>query len=308
MLTSARADFVTACGAPAPPDGFNPRSRDRRRLPDPVPTTADRRKGPTLNPTRRVPARALLAALALLAGAIPAAPRAAAATPEELTDVDAKAEYGFFTADARALGSLVAQSAALAASSQALERYQYAHAQFRLLQVAYHLQKAKEVEAAANACLDTIEKANEADPRFAEGLALEAACAGYLGALGGLRGASARSRSESRLAAARELAPRNPRVLLVDGLTRWFRAGATAADRAEARRAFEAATRAFETVTDRAPGEPSWGEAEAWLFVGRALEERGDLLGARNAYEKSLLIAPEFAAARRRVAALRGQR
>ena len=60
-------------------------------------------------------------------------------------------------------------------------------------------------------------------------------------------------------------------------------------------------------MTDTVPGQPSWGEAEAWLFVGRALEEGGDLLGARNAYEKALLIAPEFAAARRRVAALRGQ-
>jgi tetratricopeptide (TPR) repeat protein len=206
------------------------------------------------------------------------------------------------------LQALVAANAALASSAQALERYQYAHAEFRLLQVAYHLNRVKDVEAAAGACLATIEKANESDPRFAEGLVLEAACAGYLGSLGGLRGVSAQHRSESRLAAARELAPRNARVLLVAGLTRWFRPGASAADRAEARRAFEAAARAFETVTITVPGQPSWGEAEAWLFIGRALEEGGDLLGARNAYEKSLLIAPEFAAARRRVAALRGQR
>jgi tetratricopeptide (TPR) repeat protein len=260
-----------------------------------------------LNPTRRVPGISALLALAFVATALGGAPRAAAATAEELADVDAKAEYGFFTADARALASLVGANAALAASAQALERYQYAHAEFRLLQVAYHLQKIKDVEAAGNGCLDALEKVDDADPRFVEGLALEAACAGYLGSLGGLRAAAARSRSESRLAAARELAPRNPRVLLVDGLTRWFRPGATAADRAEARRAFEAAARAFETVTETAPGQPSWGEAEAWLFIGRALEQGGDLLGARNAYEKSLLIAPEFAAARRRVAALRGQ-
>jgi tetratricopeptide (TPR) repeat protein len=261
-----------------------------------------------LNPTSRVPRTPALAALVLLAAALTGAPRAVAATPEELADFDAKAEYAFFTADARALAALVASNAALGSSAQALERYQYAHAEFRLLQVAYHLRRTKDVEAAGSACLASIEKANDTDPRFAEGLALEAACAGYLGSLGGLRGASAQRRSEARLAAAHELAPRNPRVLLVEGLTRWFRPGAGPADHAEARKAFEAAARAFETVTATAPGQPSWGEAEAWLFVGRALEEGGDLLGARNAYEKSLLIAPDFAAARRRIATLRAQR
>jgi tetratricopeptide (TPR) repeat protein len=308
MVTSAGLAFVTACEASGPRVAFNhcipaarpggPHGPARRHA-------TDRREASTLNPTCCVPRTAALAALAavLLLGA----PHASGATPEELADFDAKAEYAFFTEDARALAALVAANAALGASAQPLERYQYAHAEFRRLQVAYHQRRTKDVEAAAGACLAAVEKANETDPRFAEGLALEAACAGYLGSLGGLRGASAQRRSEARLAAAAELAPRSPRVLLVAGMTRWFRHNASAADHAAAREAFEGATRAFETVTASDPGQPSWGEADAWLFVGRALEESGDLLGARNAYEKSLLIAPEFAAARRRVAALRGQ-
>jgi hypothetical protein len=260
-----------------------------------------------LNPTCRAPRHPALAAFVIAATVLLGTARAPAATPEELADFDAKVEYAFFTEDARALAALVGANGALANSAQPLERYQYAHAEFRLLQVAYHLRRIKDVEAAATACLAAVGKANDSDPRFAEGLALEAACAGYLGSLGGLHGASAQDRSEARLAAAAELAPRNPRVLLVAGLTRWFRPGATAADRAAARQAFENSTRAFETVTASAPGEPSWGEADAWLFVGRALAERSDLLGARNAFEKSLLIAPEFAAARRRLTALRAQ-
>ena len=249
----------------------------------------------------RIPAIALIAAAAVLAG------RALALTPDELGDFDAKTEYAFFTEDARALAALIGANGALGASAQSLERYQYAHAEFRQLQVAYRQRKTKDVEAAAGACLDALEKANELEPRFVEGLALEAACAGYLGSLGGLRAGLAQRRSEARLSAARELAPRNPRVLLVEGLTRWYRPGAAASDRAEARKAFEGAARAFETVAESAPGQPSWGEAEAWLFIGRSLADSGDLLGARNAFEKSLLIAPEFAAARRRLAALRAQ-
>jgi tetratricopeptide (TPR) repeat protein len=263
-------------------------------------------QGPTLNARRRPPP-APLAAIALAALALLPAPRAAAATAEELADFDAKVEYAFFTEDARALAALVAADRPLATSAQALERYQYAHAEFRLLQVAYRGRRSKEVAAAADGCLDALDPLTEREPRDAEGLALAAACAGYLGAPGGLRGMGPQHKSEACIAQARELAPRNPRVLLVDGLTRWFRPGAGTADHAAARAAFEAAARAFETVTESAPGQPSWGEAEAWLFVGRALEEAGDPLGARNAYEKSLLIAPEFAAARRRVAALRAK-
>jgi tetratricopeptide (TPR) repeat protein len=260
-----------------------------------------------LEPTCRAPRNPALAALAIAAAVLLGTARAPAVTPDELADFDAKAEYAFFTEDARALAALVGANGALGTSAQALERYQYAHAEFRLLQVAYHQRRIKDVEAAAGACLTAVEKASEGGSRSVEGLALEAACAGYLGSLGGLRGASAQHRSEERLAAAAELEPRNPRVLLVEGLTRWFRPGASAADHAAARQAFENSTRAFETVTASAPGQPSWGEADAWLFAGRALEERGDLLGARNAYEKSLLVAPEFAAARRRLAALRAQ-
>ncbi len=253
-----------------------------------------------------MPNRRVARMLALAAAALACTSAARAATPAELADFDAKAEYAFFTEDARALAALLGSHEAFATSSQPLERYQYAHAAFRQLQVAYRHQQSKAVEAAAGACIDTLDRLGEAESRFVDGLALESACAGYLGSLGGLRGMSARGRSESRLAAARELGPRNPRVLLLAGLARWYRADASATDHAEARKLFELATQAFETVTDTAPGQPSWGEAEAWLYVGRALEERGDLLGARNAYEKSLLIAPEFAAARRRIATLRG--
>jgi len=251
------------------------------------------------------PPAPLTAALALVVAGL-GAPAAGAASPDELADVDAKAEYAFYTEDARALASLVAQHAALASGTQSLERYQYAHAQFRRLQLAFRQKKPKDAEAAGGECLDTLAKLNDGDPRFVEGLVLEAACAGYVAALGGLHGLGAEHRRDARLAQAKELAPRNPRVLLVEGLLRWYRGGA--GGHAAARPSFEAATRAFETVTAGEPGQPSWGEAEAWLYVGRALEEGGELLGARNAYEKSLLAAPEFAAARRHLQAVRAAR
>lgn len=246
----------------------------------------------------------VLAAVALLTGA----PPAHAATPEELADFEAKADYAFYTEDANALRGLLAEGAKLAESTRPLELYQFAHAEFRRLQLARVRGAVGQAEAAAEACLAALEKANETRSRFVEGLALEAACAGYLASFGGLRGLVAGRRSDARLDAARALDANNPRVLLTDGLVHWFKSDATAAERTAAQRSFARAAAAFDTVAATTPGEPTWGGAEAWLFLGRALETRGELLEARDAYEKSLLIAPDFAAARRRLAALGGRR
>jgi hypothetical protein len=274
MLTSAAAGFVTAWVATGHPETLQSARHPGRAAVPPSP------------PSRRRIAARTAGLLALWLGAALPAARVLAAT---------------------ALQRLSAGHAALAASTQPLERYQAAHAAFRLAQVARARHDPKQLEAAAGACLTSAEKLVEAEPRSAEALVLESACAGYLGAQGGLFAGSSQRRSEARLAAARELAPRNPRVLLLDALARWYQGeSASAAARGELRRAFEAAAAAFQSPVGAAPGEPSWGEAEAWLYLGRALEADGDGLGARNAYEKSLLVAPEFAAARRRIAKLRG--
>jgi tetratricopeptide (TPR) repeat protein len=246
----------------------------------------------------------VLAALAVVHGALPAH----ATTPEELADFEAKADYAFYTEDANALRGLLAAGARLSESTRPLELYQFAHAEFRLLQLARARTRAGEAAAAGEACLAALEKASEIRGRFVEGLALEAACAGYLASFGGLRGLVAGRRSDARLDAARALDAGNPRVLLTDGLVHWFRIDASADERAAAQRSFARAAAAFDTVTAKTPGEPTWGGAEAWLFLGRALETRGELLEARDAYEKALLIAPDFAAARRRLSSLGARR
>jgi Tfp pilus assembly protein PilF len=56
---------------------------------------------------------------------------------------------------------------------------------------------------------------------------------------------------------------------------------------------------AFEKERQSALATPGWGAAEAYAELGRRYLEMGDILRARDAIEHSLLIAPEFAAARR---------
>ena len=76
---------------------------------------------------------------------------------------------------------------------------------------------------------------------------------------------------------------------------------------AENQRAFEQlqlAAQLFDQSSATRIDAPGWGHAEAYLALGRQLQSRGDLLGARNWIEKSLIVAPDFKAAQRQMAAL----
>ena len=55
----------------------------------------------------------------------------------------------------------------------------------------------------------------------------------------------------------------------------------------------------FEAARAGATTTPEWGAAEAYAFLGRALYDQRDLVGAREALERALLIAPDYALARR---------
>jgi len=56
---------------------------------------------------------------------------------------------------------------------------------------------------------------------------------------------------------------------------------------------------AFEAERSAADHLPGWGAAEAWLLLAQDLLDHGDTVGARDALEHALLIAPEFVQARR---------
>ena len=258
---------------------------------------------------RPIHGRAHLRFVAVLAafGAVlfAAVPRSEAASPDQLGDAEAKTEYAYFTEDRPALEHLVVELKFFAGSRDALELYVFAHAQFRRLQLAATAHAPHVAEDAGNACLAALDRRGAALDHDAEALTLAAGCSGYLAALGGLKRLTAGHRRDSSLEAARGLMPANPRVLLTVGILGWFDAPTPAA-KAQARAAFTRAATLFDRVSETKPGEPTWGGAEAWLFVGCGLEEDGNLVGARNAYERSLLIAPDFAAARRRLARLSG--
>jgi Tfp pilus assembly protein PilF len=58
----------------------------------------------------------------------------------------------------------------------------------------------------------------------------------------------------------------------------------------------------FETARAGASTTPEWGAAEAYAYLGRALFDQRDVVAAREALERALLIAPEYTFARQLMA------
>ena len=112
-----------------------------------------------------------------------------------------------------------------------------------------------------------------------------------------------RSRSADRLKAALALQPRNPRALLLSSL-QGLQAKPGTAERQQAFAQLQLAVQTFDASSATRLDSPGWGHADAYLAMGLELKSRGDLLGARNFIEKSLIAAPDFKAAQRQLAQL----
>ena len=91
-------------------------------------------------------------------------------------------------------------------------------------------------------------------------------------------------------------------MLLLDALSDYELADARDAERERLLPKLRRTVAAFEAERRGPEQLPGWGAAEAWLLLGRDLLDHGDPLGARDALEHALLIAPQLAAARRLMA------
>jgi tetratricopeptide (TPR) repeat protein len=236
-------------------------------------------------------------------------------------DVEGRIQYAYYTNDARALNGVLtslkpkpgAEAEEAAAADAGTRAYFRALAHYRLAQVLNTTQKSQ-AKNAADDCGDEIDAAVKALPRIPIGLdelpenRLKRAEAYSLGTACTLAGREMSSipfgggRIGSRIDEAVKLEPKNPRVRLVEALAQFDRAGKNADEKAVALRNLRAVTVMFEQARAQASTTPEWGAAEAYAFLGRALIDQRDAVGAREALERALLIAPEYAFARRLMA------
>jgi hypothetical protein len=235
----------------------------------------------------------LLSCLGALAGA------------QEGGDLQAQILYAYQSEDTNQLTNLVLHlsNQVKSGGADAALRYHLAHAEYRLGLLA-EAKRGRGAGAAFSECVDQLKQILEQDVKSVEALALQSACYAQLAKNKRLEAVLLRSRAEERIASAFALAPRNPRVLFLtamDGLAR-SKPGSR-----ENQRAFEQLQQAaliFDQSSATRDDVPGWGHAEAYLALGMQLQSRGDQLGARNWIEKSLIVAPDYKAAQKQMAAL----
>jgi Tfp pilus assembly protein PilF len=225
---------------------------------------------------------------------------AVAAQPLDLDDLESRIEYGWFTEDANSLRNLIRSTTADLSKDgdSTLLRYEIGLANYRLGVLLMEKSSAEAAAALAD-CVDELDAALETDQQSAEIYALQAACYASLAELQAWKAMAYAPLSSTRVEKANRLAPENPRVVLLDGLADRSLPKALGGDKVRAQKKFTRAVQLFEESGAQDPGGPRWGAADAYLHLGRGLHQSGDTLGARNALEQALIIAPEFAAARR---------
>ena len=134
----------------------------------------------------------------------------------------------------------------------------------------------------------------------ADALALRSSVIGLMIGLSGnpLSGMTLGPKSSGLLDRAKELEPKNPRVWLISGMSAMFTpkmfGGGTDKAEADLRKAIGL----FDTDRPVAPA-PSWGRADAYVWLGQTLQKEEKTADAKAAYEKALEIQPNYQWVRR---------
>jgi hypothetical protein len=207
-------------------------------------------------------------------------------------DLQAQIVYAYQTEDLNALANIEAglRAQLTAGEGDAALHYHLAHAGYRhsLLTAG---QKGGAASHAAGLCIDELKKILRRDQHNVEALILESACYGLQAESSPIEAVLLRRLAADRLKEALQLAPRNPRALLI--------AAQGVPDPQQSLAPLRLAAEAFGQSSATAPDTPGWGDAEAYLALGREMQRRGDALGARNWIERALIASPDYKAAQR---------
>ena len=152
----------------------------------------------------------------------------------------------------------------------------------------------KEAKAELEEADRVLERSAKAQPT-ADTHALRAAVIGQLIGVSGnpLAGMRLGPKSSSEMERAEELGPNNPRVWLLKGLSAIFTPGMFGGGLDKAERYLEKSIELYATAAPAAPA-PSWGHADAFIWLGQVRERQKKFDEARAAYVRALEIQPDY--------------
>ena len=248
--------------------------------------------------TRCTRAGAAAVTAALIACAFPAH-----ADDNGWRDIESRIQYDYYTEDARAL-TVLEETVAGADEQAPLHDYYLGFLYFRQALLAAQgvtVPGAGKAGQFAAECVKHLDAALAVHEDFAEGFALRAAC--RLAPLASGEGATlAAHRAHKDISRALQLAPGNPRVLLIDAVSDYQLPPSSGGNKERALVKLRQAMTAFEAERRETQRIPGWGAAEACVFLARDLLDHGDPVAARDVLEQALVSTPEFAQAHRLMA------
>ncbi len=212
---------------------------------------------------RRIPVLPVIVTLAL--GSVGIAPPLLAQSLDGSTVVSMgnRAQQAFLRADTAALERIEADTRSWQRSQDPMTLYGYAFVKLRVMQLARDARRDEQVEAAGEACVDALDTALKASPRFSDAYNLRAACHVYLGSA---------------------------------SLISWFGPGFFG-DQEKGCERFLEATTAF--GKDEPASNIRWGAPESYFWAGRCKRQEGDRETEQQFFEQALQLAPGYVAAQR---------
>lgn len=249
-------------------------------------------------PRLRQHPRSLVAAL-IFGGALALglAPAEAQTSPDAIRVADSlrvEIDGAVATNDAATLrrARVAAERAALRYPADPWVGYYRAYAAFREAGLLLSTARGKEVSAFLNPAVQAIEDALDAAPS-AEGFALLSALQGQrLTASGSTFTAIRLGPSVLRaIGKAEALSPTNPRVWLLKGINAFNAPAAFGGGLQGAEQHLRKAITLFGSFRAPTPA-PTWGLADAWIWLGRSLQAQGRPAEARAAYQTAVQLEP----------------
>lgn len=180
--------------------------------------------------------------------------------------------------------------------------YYVALCDYRLATYYFTSAKTKEAEIYTMEGQKYLEKAQEADPSFGESFALYATLLGFEIALNQEKAMALAFKSNGYLAKALEMAPENPRINLLKGISILFTPEQFGGGADNAMEFLNKSVNLFEKEIIKDPIKPSWGKEEAYTFLAMAHKQKSEYDKAKEFLKKALETNPKFGMAAKELA------
>ena len=168
--------------------------------------------------------------------------------------------------------------------------YDLALANYRLAVSANLSELSDDADSAIDKSMEILEQLQQEQPENVEVKALLAQVYGYKIALSPIKGIVYGPKSQSTFEAAQQLAPNNPRVLLVTGIGAVNTPPMFGGSKELAFEAFNQAVMAY----DSDQSNYYWGHAEAYTWRGMIYSQQGEYKKAKADWQQALAIEPNY--------------